>query len=340
MITITSNLRLLQSRKSLARSITLASSHRSISSLHQRTPKELAERVVATQLLLSRWGMESIYKTILSNPSSPQQSLMKPRIEDGYQTLTKTLEKTHSTIPFTRREKLLLFEKELGAWCSTTDMAEIEARWESFGMLLWMLRLETSIPRYDVEFSRTDLFAKTGVIPSMPETCLQFIKSWENRDKNTLLRSLDEQTQAINIAEAYYWRSRAQIILNLKRAVEASENSTDKEQPPLAIPKALKPILRGIDSAIAQASERALADGLITDVVDGDFGVLENSDSNSTLIAYKTAPMDRFDTLEKIAEFRMGALGWISELNDWEWERGELKFVNPVSSIWAPKEDA
>jgi hypothetical protein len=101
-----------------------------------KTPKELAERTLTTQLLLTRWALE----TTLQQTNDKQQDTQK-----AFDALSKCISH-HSVDKYMTEKEKVLFGKSLGINCiliriigswDQPDSYETEIQWESLGMLLW-----------------------------------------------------------------------------------------------------------------------------------------------------------------------------------------------------------
>ncbi|TPX65023.1 hypothetical protein SpCBS45565_g05458 [Spizellomyces sp. 'palustris'] len=290
--------------------------------LLKRSPSEIARRAGALQLVLTRWGIEAAYLAANAQDETG-------RIRQSFDALTKAVDESKIARSFTETEQKLM-DKQFGSWEPVQDISSYWARWESFGILLWTLRIVDGIPRYHVTFPHELLFQATAIVPAFPATVRDFIEYFSAGEgqKPGHIVSENDLREAINRAEAWYWRARAQIVLDLKESLNGDTEEIKEAR--RKIPHGLRQILQNIDEAVGAASARATADGLIDESVADDFGV------DGT--AYRSLRGDQLRDVVDIAEFRLGALSWLTG-NDWEFERGELKFIHPLGSLWAPHEE-
>ncbi|KAI8925051.1 hypothetical protein BC831DRAFT_462695 [Entophlyctis helioformis] len=303
--------------------------HRSLATvteLHgalKRTSREIALRACSTQLLLTRWALEA---AALSNTDPAALD----RAQAAHQALQEALDKTGAAEHMTEREKLLL-AKPFREWDVSTDIVPVQSRWESFGMLVWALRIIKDIPEYPDTFPHEQLYQATAIIPAFPNTIDMFVEYFTSGEgsKESHLVSKEEFEATVNKAEAWYWRSRAQIVLELKQSLQG--DGPEQKEARRKVPSGLRVIMENIDKAIGQASQRALADGLITATVDGDFPVGPGR-------AYKDLDDHALRDMEQMTEARLATLAWLGGIQNWEYEKGEVKFLNPMGSLWTPQE--
>lgn len=119
--------------------------------------------------------------------------------------------------------------------------------------------------------------------------------------------------------------------MNLKEDL-ANQPEEVRTQQLKKIPKALQNVMNQIEDAIAIGSERAKEEGLITQIVNNDFGVYDGK------MAYKDVQDHQMRDLARVCEARMACLGWLVGRSDFEYKEGEVPFINPMGSIWAPEE--
>lgn len=86
--------------------------------------------------------------------------------------------------------------------------------------------------------------------------------------------------------------------------------------------------MENIEVVISQATERAVADGLVMGNKDGDFEVQGSR--------YADMDDDQMLRMADISTMRLAALGWLNGVSEWDFE--EVSYINPVNSLWAPKE--
>ncbi|KAJ1983192.1 hypothetical protein H4R33_004846 [Dimargaris cristalligena] len=232
-----------------------------------RSPAEIATRSACLQLVLARWGMEMALKM------------------------------GHGNANLSGHEKLLML-KEDGEW--NLEDLHCHGHWESLGILLWTLARVKDIPPYYEMFSRPQLFNATGIQPAKPITIHNFISSAEQHYQP---RPTAQFHEAVNKAEAWYWRAHAQRLLQTREqlgldgenpsgsdpsapsstsAPEPASASTRLESSPTMaanptertrLPRSFLKFLKGLPHAIDQASDLALEHHFIAAKTDGDFGV-------------------------------------------------------------------
>ncbi|KAJ3023558.1 hypothetical protein HKX48_002431 [Thoreauomyces humboldtii] len=223
-----------------------------------------------------------------------------------------------------------LIDAPLGKWDPVVDLAAQSMRWESFGMLLWALKIIDGVPRYHVRFPQELLFQATAIVPAFPATITGFLEFFSTGEgSSSPSHRLEEQEfrGAINTAEAWYWRARAQVVLDLRESLKG--DSDDVKEARKKIPSGLKTIMSNMDTALSQASIRASTDGYIEAIVGEDFGV------DGT--AYRDLDDHMIRDTNDIAENRLAALSWLAG-REWDFERGEVAFIHPLGSLWHPQE--
>ena len=279
--------------------------------LIKKSPKEVAQRVCCTHLLLTRSVLES---------------MDTPENEMANRVLLDSIEKSDVKGWMTSRETELL-GKKFKTWDYATDIYETHNRWESLGILLWALRILREIPEYGTYFPKQDMFKATAIIPAFPDTITTFVEYFdkgEGSKPDHFCSELDFKN-SISIAEAWHWRAKAQLVLDFKKSLEV-EGNTDKISD---APKELKNVMKHIEQAIQLGTERAIADRLILESKDNDFKVGEK--------AYKSLDDHGLRDVGNISESRLAALGWIAGTHEWEYDRGDLHFINPLGSLWNPE---
>ena len=109
-----------------------------------RSSKELANRLVSTHLLVTRWALE-----MQERESKKDSIAMEYKASDAVKSLTKcltTLDWTAKSGKFTEFEEQVM-KLPLGEWKADSHLYGLEMRWESLGMLLWMLKIMKDVPR-------------------------------------------------------------------------------------------------------------------------------------------------------------------------------------------------
>ena len=248
----------------------------------------------------------------------------KPENEMAHQVLLKAIEQTPVRDWMTQRE-LELLDKGFKTWDYASDVYETQNRWESLGLLLWSLRIFKDIPQYGDYFSKKELFRVTAIIPTFPQTITGFVEYFSTGHGSKPDHFVDEIefSKAISEAEAWHWRARAQLVLDFKKSTEKSKSKD------LKIPRDLRNVMMHIEKAIELGSERALGEKLIKETIEGDFKIKG--------IPYKNLDDHGLRDIANLTEARLAALGWISGTHDWEYNRGDLQFINPLGSLWNPE---
>lgn len=124
----------------------------------RRSVKEVAHRAIATQLLLTRWGIEAALYTLPTklrdseNADEESKEEEYERIISGNTSLQLAIDKvlTVDKDIFTKHEAAL-FEKKVGTW-EGEEIGMIQPRWESLAVLLWSLRIFRTMVSYPFEF--------------------------------------------------------------------------------------------------------------------------------------------------------------------------------------------
>jgi hypothetical protein len=126
-------------------------------------------------------------------------------------------------------------------------------------------------------------------------------------------------------AEAWYWRSRAQLVLDLKQSLEKEPEHAKK------VPPQLRTVMNSIENSIQTATERAYQEKFISDTSKGDFAVRGG-------IPYKLMDDHDMRDVGNITEARLAALGWLTGTHEWDYQPGDVKFIHPLGSLWTPAE--
>ena len=112
----------------------------------QKTPSELASRLVSTHLLLTRWALELQEKEPKKEGEEAKVVGEKTyKTSDAQESLKKCIEHVGGRVAFTPIESQKILKTGLGEWGSE-DLFSLEMRWESMGMLLWSLRILKDVP--------------------------------------------------------------------------------------------------------------------------------------------------------------------------------------------------
>nr|KAJ3421325.1 Microtubule-associated protein, microtubule dynamics during spindle orientation [Polyrhizophydium stewartii] len=86
--------------------------------------------------------------------------------------------------------------------------------------------------------------------------------------------------------------------------------------------------LHGNKFSPEHGDETRAAVALIAEAVDDDFAVAKG-------VAYRSLDNHGLRDMERMTESRLAALGWLAGTKQWEFERGEVKFINPLGSLWS-----
>jgi len=178
---------------------------------------------------------------------------------------------------FSATERRLL-QKSLGTWSERT-LVSVGWRSEALGVMLWALQRLDTCPPFDEQFEPGQIFEPLDLMQST----IDFI--WLAN-----LRSIDELHFRRDQAELWNWRSRAKELERM--GVRPPEGVTFRE-------------------IIRFTAERALSDGLLHFLIEGDLPAFDKS--------YATLTEDEYALTSAIAYERYFALNWICELSS-EWD--------------------
>ncbi|KAL3899336.1 MAG: hypothetical protein SGCHY_002114, partial [Lobulomycetales sp.] len=169
-----------------------------------QTAVQIAGRVVATQLLLTRWGVEAALFSLpmAKDKSKAELDEEKQRIIAGNETLNLAIDRAKGKNLFTDRE-LGLLEKTVGSWDPQQDIGRLQKRWESLAVLLWSLRIVKNLTPCTVNADEKTLFECTSIVPAFPDTIDSFIEyfSTGHGSEDTHIISDKQLAEQINIAE-------------------------------------------------------------------------------------------------------------------------------------------
>ncbi|KAI9190176.1 hypothetical protein H9P43_001609 [Blastocladiella emersonii ATCC 22665] len=288
----------------------------------------VAKRVAATHLVMSRWGLEHMSHDLQGREEIPDKvkGEIRGRIAEANAALSKSL----PAVELLPSEHAFL-HSDLNA-TPVEELAKMAGRWESFGVLTWSLGMQPKIPAYYNTFDMQGALQSTGIVPANVKTIEDFLA------RSHVVRPEAELAAALNSAEAWYWRARAQVLLSLKEALEdPSCDSSDANK----IPRAVRDMAKKIDVSIMYAASRSLEDGLISEAVGDDFGIpsrVEGADDSAPAWKrYADGTPEEWAGMRLIAENRMAAFGWLMAGREWDISRDEIAFVNHMSSIWQPE---
>ncbi|KAK5667449.1 hypothetical protein QVD99_006045 [Batrachochytrium dendrobatidis] len=197
-------------------------------------------------------------------------------------------------------------------------------------MLIWALCIVKEIPEPPQSFPHEQLYQATAIIPGFPNTIdmfLDYFTTGEGSKASHIISKTDFEA-VVDKTEAWYWRSKAQTVLELKRGLQS--DSPEITQARQKVTAGLRAVMENIEKAISQASQRALADGLISKSVNDDFCVGNNT-------AYKDMDDHGLRDLERMSAARLAALGWLVGIEEWDYDPSNVKFINPLGSLWKPQ---
>ncbi|KAJ1964861.1 hypothetical protein GGI12_001160 [Dipsacomyces acuminosporus] len=321
--------------------------------LKLRPAFEIALRSSCLQLVLSRWGLETAALMGVQGEKTANDDDRKVRAVDA---ITSAMYESGLDDHMTKAEKTML-EKPYKTWEYNDYM--YGDNWEAFGVLQWLLGRQHSIPAYYSNFDRAHLFQSTGIMPADPTSIGRYVDTFMSSHTH---QSLDtkELAHEIDVAEAWYWRARAQILLNLREEIKKAEEEKAKgaDETPLEaalrtkhVPHSLRKMANDLPKTIPLASKRAHAKGIIGAVENDDFGITvemrdTGSDSSSNrpktvVVPYTSLSSDHLDAIRKIAESRFLAFAWsLGKVDQWDADQiTDLTSINPISSLWTPNSD-
>ncbi|KAJ2004894.1 hypothetical protein GGI04_002441 [Coemansia thaxteri] len=316
--------------------------------LKVRPAFELALRSSCLQLVLSRWGLET---AALMGLRGEQSASNDDRKERAVEAITKAMYESGLDEHATDLEREML-EKPYRSW-EYKDYVYGD-HWESFGVLQWILGRQHTIPAYYSSFDRARLFQSTGIMPADPTTVEKFVDPFMSSHMRQTVDASQLQHE-VDIAEAWVWRARAQVLLTLReelaKETEADSSSKVSDTPVQAalrskhIPHSLRRMAADLPKTIPLAAKRAHAKGLVKAVEDDDFAItVELKDTagqhKSALVPYSSLDQDHLDSIRKIAESRFLAFAWsLGKADSWDVEKvGEIVSINPLSSMWTPNQ--
>ncbi|KAJ1920128.1 hypothetical protein H4219_001501 [Mycoemilia scoparia] len=322
---------------------------------------ELALRASCLQLVLARWGLETAAALGVQGEKVANDDDRKARAVDA---ITKAAFAGGLDDYLTEQEKYVL-EKAYKTW--EYDDFELGSHWESLGILQWLLGRQHKVPPYYSSFDRASIFQATGVMPADPSTIDTFVNSYLSPQSHHLLDDASLKRE-IDIAEAWNWRARAQVIMDLRDQIieEAKEKSGSAKSSDIAdeetivdrmmrekrIPQSLRGMVKNISQVMKSATSRAIEKEIIKEAIDDDFGIVvelkpeempegASPSDREVLIPYSKLEGKNHESLRKISEARLFAFAWSTSKIE-EWDIGkmvEILSINPVSSIWAPDEE-
>ncbi|KAJ2741416.1 hypothetical protein GGI20_005208 [Coemansia sp. BCRC 34301] len=310
--------------------------------LRLRPAVDLAVRSSCLQLVLARWGLETAALMGLYGEQTANDNDRKVRAVEA---ITAAMYESGLDSHATQTEKNML-EKPYRAW-EYSDFVYGD-HWESFGVLQWILGCQHAVPAYYSHFDRARLFQTTGVMPADPSTVEKFVGPF--RSQHTW-RPSDALQREIDVSEAWVWRARAQVLLDLRTEIGGAKaaSQSDGSSPLDAtlrdkhIPHSLLKLAADMPNTIPLAAKRAHARGLVETLEDSDYAIAVEmkgggSEARPARVPYANLDQEHLNAIRKIAEARFFAFAWsVEKVGDWDIDKiGELVSINPISSVWTP----
>ncbi|KAJ2825744.1 hypothetical protein FBU31_003626 [Coemansia sp. 'formosensis'] len=316
--------------------------------LRLRPAYELALRSSCLQLVLARWGLETAALMGLGGEQTANDDDRKIRAVEA---ITAAMYESGLDNHATMAEKDML-EKPYRSW-EYKDYVYGD-HWESFGVLQWILGRQDTIPAYYSNFDRARLFQSSGIMPADPSTVEKFVGPFKSAQTQHMVGAGQLQRE-VDVAEAWVWRARAQVLLGLRKEIDSAERSSppssDQDSPLEAtlrakhIPSSLRKMAADIPKTIPLAAKRAHDRGLVESLEGGDFAIAVeikgDNDAKPTSVPYANLDQQHLDAIRKIAESRFLAFAWsLDKVGEWDIDKmGELVSINPISSIWTPNDN-
>ncbi|KAJ1663546.1 hypothetical protein IW140_004833 [Coemansia sp. RSA 1813] len=307
---------------------------------------EIALRSSCLQLVLARWGLET---AALMGVKGEQTANDDDRKVRAVEAITRAMYESGLDDHATSAEKTML-EKPYQSW-EYEDYAYGD-HWEAFGVLQWLLGRQHKIPPYYSNFDRARLFQGTGIMPAEPSTVEKFVDPFMSPQTHQSL-DMKQLQHEIDVAEAWLWRARAQVLLGLRNDLEMakqqkSTTGTDEESPAETalrtkhIPHSLRKMARDIPKTIPLAAAQARDKGLVGALEGNDFAIVvelkdkDASTTTTTTVPYVNLDSNHQDAIRKIAESRFFAFAWaVGKADKWNADAvSELVSINPISSVW------
>ncbi|KAJ1737547.1 hypothetical protein LPJ72_000364 [Coemansia sp. Benny D160-2] len=324
-----------------------------LQSFNLRPSFELALRSSCLQLVLARWGLET---AALMGVKGEQTSNDDERKVRAVEAITRAMYESGLDDHATAAEKTML-EKPYRCW--EYEDYTYGDHWEAFGVLQWLLGRQHKIPPYHSNFDRARLFQSTGIMPADPSTVEKFVDPFMAPQTHQSL-DMKQLQREIDVAEAWLWRARAQVLLGLREDLDKAEQqgsaaATGDETPAEAllrtkhIPHSLRKMAREMPKTIPIAARQARDRGLVDALEGGDFAILvemkentgsgssgTNTNTTTTTVPYANLDSNHQDAIRKIAESRFLALAWaVGKAKEWDADAvSELVSINPISSVW------
>jgi hypothetical protein len=213
------------------------------------------------------------------------------------------------------------------------ELNTYQSNWESLGILQWTLNLQHTIPAYNLQFSRPQLFRSTAIQPANPSTIDSFLATSFN------LRDLNEFHNNFKICETWHWRSKAQNLLNLKSPPEEiiGEEVIDDNQLEFDnLPLTLRKMINNLPDHIKLTSEKAYSEGLIPYAVESDFGVDLGgiAEEGNGVVAYKHLDLHHQYNIMEICKSRLFGFCWTVGAMEWDDDPADIQTGSPIAKIW------
>ncbi|KAJ1801387.1 hypothetical protein LPJ59_000314 [Coemansia sp. RSA 2399] len=317
-----------------------------------RPPFELALRSSCLQLVLARWGLET---AALMGVKGDRMANDDDRKVRAVEAITRAMYESGLDDHATSAEKTML-EKPYRSW-EYEDYAYGD-HWEAFGVLQWLLGRQHKIPPYYSNFDRARLFQSTGIMPADPSTVEKFVDPFMASQTHQSLDARQLQHE-IDVAEAWLWRARAQVLLGLHTDLEIAEQQkpaagAEEETPSETvlrtkrIPHSLRKMARDMPKAVPLAATQAREKGLVGELEGNDFAIVvelkgkgagdasSSTPAAATTVPYANLDSNHQDAIRKIAESRFLAFAWaVGKADEWNADAvSDLVSINPISSVW------
>ncbi|OMJ22195.1 hypothetical protein AYI69_g5476 [Smittium culicis] len=319
---------------------------------------EIALRAASLQLVLSRWGLEMASKMELANGLDPEADERRLK---AVTSISDTALNGGLAGSLTDLEMEML-KKDPGTW-EYNDF-QYGKYWESLGIFSWLLGRRNEVPFYFSSFDRVKLFHSTGILPGDPSTIDSFVNSFMSIQTNFSINDSILKRE-IDLAEIWYWRSRMQVLIDLKDQLsQSNKNNTaptadnseklndifQQELENKKIPHSLRKTVKNSSFILESATKRAIELDLLKQDILSDFVVIVETRDNSPdadqssppteiPIPYEKLEKKDHDALMDIAEARMMAFAWATgKLESWDSEKmANIGSINPLNILWSPQ---
>lgn len=319
--------------------------------LKLRPAFELALRASCLQLVLARWGLETAALMGLKGEQTASDG--DDRKTRAVETITAAMYESGLDDHATAMEKAML-DKPYRGW-EYKDYTYGD-HWEALGVLQWLLGRHHAIPPYYSHFDRARLFQNSGIMPAQPSTIEKFVDPFMSSQTKQSLDTEQLQHQ-VDVAEAWVWRARAQVLLDLRQDLTKQHSSSlekSKEETPAEatlkakhVPHSLRKLADGIPKIIPRAAQSAHAKKLIQSIESDDYAIaveMKNDKdplSSTTQVPYTHLEAEHLDAIRKISESRFLALAWsVGRVSVWDTDKlGDIESINTINALWTPDND-